>query len=161
MGGGNAMLSLFANYQTLLVIALIGFVAGVLVAVFMGHRYRGVLHALQKAYDLLHHQEQRRKTIVEELPVGLEVYDMNGILLRRNRQVCKILGEPVDCQNTLLTNPQVPERIRQAFEAGGKSALILHIVLPILLWIAMRNEWNATGFPYGIVKAGTSIIFLF
>lgn len=120
MGGGNAMLSLFANYQTLLVIALIGFVAGVLVAVFMGHRYRGVLHALQKAYDLLHHQEQRRKTIVEELPVGLEVYDMNGILLRRNRQVCKILGEPVDCQNTLLTNPQVPERIRQAFEAGGQ-----------------------------------------
>lgn len=113
----NSKPSLSDNYQTFLAIALTGFAAGVIAAIFMGHRYRGVLHALQKAYNLLHHQEQRRKTIVEKLPVGLEVYDMDGTLIRRNHRVCEIMGEPSDCRNTLLTNPQIPERILQAFAA--------------------------------------------
>ena len=74
-GGGSAMLNVSANYQTLLVIALTGFAFGILVVVFMGHRYRKILCAMRKTYHLMRGQERRNETIVEALPVGLEIYN--------------------------------------------------------------------------------------
>ena len=114
-GGGSAMLNVSANYQTLLVIALTGFASGILVVVFMGHRYQKILCAMRKTYHLMHGQEQRNETIVEALPVGLEIYNTDGSLRRRNRRICEILGEPADCKGTLLTNPRFPKKFKDAF----------------------------------------------
>ena len=109
------MLNFSANYQTLLVIALTGFASGVLVVVFMGHRYQKILCAMRKTYHLMHGQERRNETIVEALPVGLEIYNTDGSLRRRNRRICEILGEPADCKGTLLTNPRFPKKFKDAF----------------------------------------------
>ena len=109
------MLNVSANYQTLLVIALTGFASGILVVVFMGHRYQKILCAMRKTYHLMHGQEQRNETIVEALPVGLEIYNTDGSLRRRNRRICEILGEPADCKGTLLTNPRFPKKFKDAF----------------------------------------------
>ena len=114
-GGGSAMLNVSANYQTLLVIALTGFASGILVVVFMGHRYQKILCAMRKTYHLMHGQERRNETIVEALPVGLEIYNTDGSLRRRNRRICEILGEPADCKGTLLTNPRFPKKFKDAF----------------------------------------------
>ena len=113
------MLNVSANYQTLLVIALTGFASGILVVVFMGHRYQKILCAMRKTYHLMHGQEQRNETIVEALPVGLEIYNTDGSLRRRNRRICEILGEPADCKGTLLTNPPVSEEIQRRVSLQG------------------------------------------
>lgn len=82
-------------------------------------RRRATAEALQKTHEQLADQNLKMKTILEALPVGVEVYSRYGFLEDINQHACRIFG--VTHENALnnsvpiLQNPIIPDEIKRAF----------------------------------------------
>lgn len=89
------------------------------------------LHKTAKALAYCHRQKQRQDiksaTIIESLPVGVEVYSHDGVLLSINNRDCEIFGvKKEDILNgniTIQDNPNLSQEVQEAFSKGERSYL--------------------------------------
>lgn len=58
----------------------------------MSRHRRSTANALQDAYETLKLQNLRTEAILGDLPVGVEVYSKEGVLIGLNERSCKIFG---------------------------------------------------------------------
>lgn len=83
--------------------------------------------ALANSRKLQQRQDIKSATIIESLPVGVEVYSRDGVLRSINDRDCEIFGvkrEDVLKGNiTIQNNPNLSEEVQKAFQNGERSYL--------------------------------------
>ncbi len=81
---------------------------------------RNMVRALAQARNTMNLEKLRTDTILGNLPVGIEIYSKEGILVGINDCACRIFGV-VDRQEvigaaSIRENPVIPEELKEAFE---------------------------------------------
>lgn len=95
------------------------------------------LHMTAKALAYCHRQKQRQDiksaTIIESLPVGVEVYSHNGVLLSINNRDCEIFGvkkEDILVVTSLFKTTRIfRKKFRKHFVKEKDHTLIFHMTL--------------------------------
>ena len=76
---------------------------------------------LKKKYDDLYNQNY---TIIESLPVGVELYSTNGDMLYLNDKDCEIFGadkeEVLTLKVNIFSNPNLPDEVKDAVRRNEK-----------------------------------------
>ena len=90
----------------------------------MSRHRRSTANALQDAYETLKLQNLRTEAILGDLPVGVEVYSKEGVLIGLNERSCKIFGvtdkkELLD-SIPIMKNPVIPQAVKEAFQHQKK-----------------------------------------
>ncbi len=99
--------------------------------VYMGRLLRRVIKkrrrtadALLEAYEQLSKQNLKIKTILEALPIGVEVYSQKGILVDINEHACQLFGasreKVLASAVSIHLNPVIPDDIKRAFAEREK-----------------------------------------
>ena len=92
--------------------------------IILGIRFYHVSKTLKRTDDLLQRQDIQSETIIEFLPVGIEIYSKTGILLNINNRDCEIFGvNKKDILNgniNIQDNPNLPDTVKQAFNRKEK-----------------------------------------
>lgn len=87
-------------------------------------RLRRLSQALSLANDMLQRQDMKSETIIEALPVGVEIYSKEGVLLSINSRDCEIFGiakeEIFRNKISITENPNLPDPVKEAFLHGEK-----------------------------------------
>lgn len=72
---------------------------------------------IQKAHEALDRSEKELRNIYKNIPVGIEIYDKNGVLLDMNNKDVEIFGLKSKRNAigvNLFDNPNIPEEVKQA-----------------------------------------------
>lgn len=85
---------------------------------------RRTTRALREAQEILNLQKLRTDTIFGDLPVGIEVYSKEGILVWMNERTCQTF-EVVDKRavigsTPIMDNPVIPDAVKKAFQRQRK-----------------------------------------
>lgn len=85
---------------------------------------RRTTRALREAQEILSLQKLRTDTIFGDLPVGIEVYSKEGILVWMNECTCQTFGvmdkSAVIGSTLIIDNPVIPDAIKKAFQRQRK-----------------------------------------
>ena len=80
--------------------------------------------ALREAQEILNLQKLRTDTIFGDLPVGIEVYSKEGILVWMNERTCQTFGvvdkRAVIGSTPIMDNPVIPDAVKKAFQRQRK-----------------------------------------
>lgn len=110
------------TFSIIIVAAIIGGL--LLVILWLLARTRKITKALHDSNEMLQHQDAKRKTIIEALPVGVEVYSPEGLIISLNNRDCEIFGVDrgavLKGNITISENPNLPDNVKQAFTRGEK-----------------------------------------
>lgn len=85
---------------------------------------RRTTRALREAQEILNLQKLRTDTIFGDLPVGIEVYSKEGILVWMNERTCQTFGvvdkRAVIGSTPIMDNPVIPDAVKKAFQRQRK-----------------------------------------
>lgn len=85
---------------------------------------RRTTRALREAQEILSLQKLRTDTIFGDLPVGIEVYSKEGILVWMNERTCQTFGvvdkRAVIGSTPIMDNPVIPDAVKKAFQRQRK-----------------------------------------
>ena len=85
---------------------------------------RRTTRALREAQEILNLQKLRTDTIFGDLPVGMEVYSKEGILVWMNERTCQTFGvvdkRAVIGSTPIMDNPVIPDAVKKAFQRQRK-----------------------------------------
>ena len=85
---------------------------------------RRTTRALREAQEILNLQKLRTDTIFGDLPVGIEVYSKEGILVWMNERTCQTFGvvdkRAVIAPTPIMDNPVIPDAVKKAFQRQRK-----------------------------------------
>ena len=85
---------------------------------------RRTTRALREAQEILNLQKLRTDTIFGDLPVGIEVYSKEGILVWMNERTCQTFGvvdkRAVIGSTPIMDNPGIPDAGQKAFQRQRK-----------------------------------------
>lgn len=85
---------------------------------------RRTARALQQAQEILNLERLQTDTIFGDLPVGIEVYSKEGILVWMNERTCQTFGvvdkRAVIGSTPIMDNPVIPEAVKKAFQRQRK-----------------------------------------
>lgn len=85
---------------------------------------RRTTRALREAQEILNLQKLQTDTIFGDLPVGIEVYSKEGILVWMNERTCQTFGvvdkRAVIGSTPIMDNPVIPDAVKKAFQRQRK-----------------------------------------
>ena len=85
---------------------------------------RRTARALRQSQEILNLEKLRTDTIFGDLPVGIEVYSKEGILVWINERTCQTFGvvdkKAVIGSTSIMDNPIIPEAVKKAFQQQRK-----------------------------------------
>lgn len=96
----------------------------ILLVIWITFRFRKTNKALRHALDILQRQIIKSETIIEALPVGVEVYSPEGKLISLNSRDCEIFGvakpDVLKGNISIDDNPNLPDSVKQGFARKEK-----------------------------------------
>lgn len=85
---------------------------------------RRTTRALREAQEILNLERLQTDTIFGDLPVGIEVYSKEGILVWMNERTCQTFGvvdkRAVIGSTPIMDNPVIPDAVKKAFQRQRK-----------------------------------------
>lgn len=85
---------------------------------------RRTARALRQSQEILNLERLQTDTIFGDLPVGIEVYSKEGILVWMNERTCQTFGvvdkRAVIGSTPIMDNPVIPEAVKKAFQRQRK-----------------------------------------
>lgn len=85
---------------------------------------RRTAHALRQSQEILNLERLQTDTIFGDLPVGIEVYSKEGILVWMNERTCQTFGvvdkRAVIGSTPIMDNPVIPDAVKKAFQRQRK-----------------------------------------
>lgn len=85
---------------------------------------RRTARALRQSQEILNLEKLRTDTIFGDLPVGIEVYSKEGILVWMNERTCQTFGVvdkgAVIGSTPIMDNPVIPDAVKKAFQRQRK-----------------------------------------
>ncbi len=107
----------YVSWHIWLILAIL-----LIIALILG--FVGLYIRLRKVESLLQGQETQSQTIIGALPLGIEVYSREGVLLSLNDRDCEIFGvkreQVLNSGITIEGNPNVPDKLKKAFTCKEK-----------------------------------------
>ena len=104
---------------------------------------RRTTRALREAQEILNLQKLRTDTIFGDLPVGIEVYSKEGILVWMNERTCQTFGvvdkRAVIGSTPIMDNPVIPDAVKKAFQRQRKIQVDFDYDFSIVCWTGFYN----------------------